>query len=81
MRRHDTELLFLEDDPDLRDANSVVDAEALLGATTIETSRRPTVHWVTSLMIMCLCDLLCSGQAQVVPRSLQGWEPVLANFE
>ena len=58
MGRHDAELLFFKDDPDLRDANAVVDAKALLGATAIETSRRPTVHWVTSLMYMCLCDLL-----------------------
>src|SRR5204862_901891 len=65
VRRHDAELLFLEDDPDLRDANSVVGTKALLGATAIETSRRPTVHWVTSLMIMCLCNLLCASPEDV----------------
>jgi hypothetical protein len=64
VRRHDAELLFLEDDPDLRDADAVVDAKALLGATAIEPSRRPTVHWFTSLMLMCLCDLLC-GEPEV----------------
>src|SRR5262245_42198890 len=61
VRRHDAELLFLEDDPDLRDANAVVDAKALLGATAIEPSRRPSVHWFTSLMLMCLCDLPVSS--------------------
>src|SRR5262249_21239098 len=57
VRWHDAKLLFLEDDPDLRDADAVVDAQALLGAASIETSRRPAVHWFTSLMLMCLWDL------------------------
>src|SRR5204862_7692162 len=55
VRRHDAELLFVEDHPDLRDANAMVDAKTRLGAAAVETSRRSTVHEQVSVTTTIMC--------------------------